>query len=226
MKLNKKFKIIILSPHLDDAVLSLGEHILKWKKEGKKVTVITVFTRFGDDKKIPEFSEDYLSRSGFGSVKMFEIARIKEDKKVMKDFGVDYQHWDFIDAGFRGVYKSREELLSGKINKRDISLIKKIEDKINKMGKVNLLLIPYGVGGHVDHLIVRKAAEKVLKNVNYYFDVPYLWQKFEFLKLIWKIIKAKSLMNGSEEKRKKLEGYSSQYKLLVKNAWSFMEVIV
>lgn len=221
---NDFWDIVVLSPHLDDAVLSLGSHIIKWKKEGKKVKVITVFNKFGDGKNLPSYTKDYLKKSGFDTVVRFENARNREDRRAMKMMGVDYENWGFVDAGFRGIYGTRGKLLSGVIDKRDRVLIKRIEEKIKKL-KSDLFLVPYGAGGHVDHLIVRRVAEKI-NNKNYYLDIPYLWQNFNYIKLIWKIIRAKSVIRGRNEKQRILRSYKSQYNLLMNKDKNFIEVII
>jgi LmbE family N-acetylglucosaminyl deacetylase len=87
MKNKEKWDIVVLSPHLDDAVLSLGQHIIKWKNEGKKIRIVTVFTKFGGGKNLPEYSKDYLIKSGFNSTKKFEKTRILENVKAMEKLG-------------------------------------------------------------------------------------------------------------------------------------------
>ena len=221
---NNEYEIVILSPHLDDAVLSLGSHIAKWKNEGKKIRIITVFTKFINNKNIPDYSKDYIKRSGFDSVKKFEMARNKEDSVVMKGLGVVYEHWDFIDAGFRGVYKTKETLLSGNINKKDKNMLNNIEKKVSEL-KADLLMVPFGVGGHVDHVILKEAVSKISCK-NYYLEEPYLWQNFNFLKHIWRIIKAESVIWNGNDKEKLLRSYASQYNLLVKDNKFFTEVII
>jgi len=223
-KRNKKWNLVVLSPHLDDAVLSLGQHILKWKKEGKKVKIITIFTKFSEGKNLSGYSKDYLRKSGFNSVKEFGEARTREDKEAMKILRVDYEHWGFVDAGFRGIYKTREALLGGRVDKRDDSLEKQIEEKIKGV-KVDLFMVPYGVGGHVDHVLLKKLSQKIT-NKYYYLESPYLWQNLNFLKLSWKIIRARSVVRGGEEKRRILRSYQSQYNLSMNDENIFTEVII
>lgn len=220
-----EYDILVLSPHLDDAVLSLGSHIIKWKKEGKKIKVITVFNRFGNEENIPSYSKNYLRKSGFDTIAEFEDARNREDRRAMKMMGVDYENWGFVDAGFRGIYGTRGKLLSGVIDKRDKVLIKRIEEKIKKL-KSDLLLVPFGVGGHVDHLIVKKVAEEMRININYYLESPYLWQNFNYIKLIWKIFRIKSVIREKNEKQRILRSYKSQYNLLMDKDKNFIEVII
>lgn len=222
---NNFWDIVVLSPHLDDAVLSLGSHIVKWKKEGKKVKVVTIFNKFGNGKNLPSYTKDYMNKSGFDMFVQFEHVRNKEDREAMKVLGVEYEHWGFVDGGFRGIYKNRESLLSGIIDSKDQILIKNINKKIKKI-KTELLLIPYGVGGHIDHMIVKKATEKIKLNKKYFLENPYLWQNFNFIKLFWKIINAKNVVNDEKEKRIMLENYGSQYNLLVKNWKLFYEVVL
>lgn len=226
MELNKggMFDIVVVSPHLDDAILSLGQHLVRWKKEGKKLKVITVFTKFGSGKNLPDYSKDYLKYSGHSLAREFEKVRVKEDVEAMKMLGVDYEHWGFVDAGFREIYDTRKVLLGGVVDTRDGDLQQQIEKKIKKIS-ADLLMVPYGVGGHVDHVMV-KAASGEIKNKSYYLDVPYLWENYNFIKNLGKIVTAKSLMRGGEEKRRILKAYESQYNLLVKNENVFTEVII
>jgi LmbE family N-acetylglucosaminyl deacetylase len=224
MKNKEKWDIVVLSPHLDDAVLSLGQHIIKWKNEGKKIRIVTVFTKFGGGKNLPEYSKDYLIKSGFNSTKKFEKTRILENVKAMEKLGVDYENWGFIDAGFRGVYKTRQDLLSGEIDKRDQDLVKKIMGKIIDI-KANLLLVPFGVGGHMDHVMIKKAAEDI-KNKRYYLEIPYLWENFNFIKLLGKRLKIKGIMFGSDEKDKILKNYRSQYNLWDERKIYRVEVVI
>ena len=37
--------MVVLSPHFDDAIFSLGQHLIDWIKQGKKIKVINVFTK-------------------------------------------------------------------------------------------------------------------------------------------------------------------------------------
>lgn len=204
--------VYILSPHLDDAVLSLGEHIINWKKQGKKIVVITVFTKFRTKKNIPEYSLNYIKQSGFESVRDFENFRVKEDIRAMRAMKVEYEHWGFIDAGFRSVYPTRNKLLSGKINKIDNQLVKKINNKINKI-TADLILLPFGVGKHVDHMIIKKAGQNLEKNILYYLESPYLWEKLNYFKNLKKIFKKVSFKKGTEKKDLLLKKYLSQYNL-------------
>ena len=217
--------MVVLSPHLDDAVLSLGQHIIEWKKEGKRIKVITVFTKFGDGKDLPDYSKNYLFESGFESTKKFEEARVKEDETAMKKLGVDFEHWGLVDAGFRNIYNSKKELMGGVVDPRDKKLEKQIKEKLMKVSAADLFLVPAGVGGHVDHVMINNIGKEII-NKKYYLDVPYIWQNLNFVKYLGKILRAKMGKTGGAEKMEILKCYQSQYGLLVRGNQSFREIVI
>ncbi|KKQ30188.1 MAG: hypothetical protein US68_C0016G0011 [Candidatus Shapirobacteria bacterium GW2011_GWE1_38_10] len=224
--------IVILSPHMDDAVLSLGQHLVNWQKENKKIKIITVMTSFGNDEKIPLYSKKYISSSGFKLVKDFGEARIWEDIGVMENLKVKYEHWGFVDAGFRRndrgfTYPTRRGLFNRKISKGDYKMVAEISKKIAKL-KSKIILIPAGVGGHVDHLIVKKAAEKSSSKTNRlsYLESPYLWENFNFLEIFKNIFKIKSIFAKVGSKNKLLKGYRSQCGLWGDYKFPYVEIIV
>ena len=97
---------LILSPHLDDAVLNCCNHILSWKKTGYKILVLNIFTKFGKG----------ASRQ--------EIERKKEDLMVMEELALFWKNLDFIDGKYRHfdkklVYRDNESLFSGKVSEYD-----------------------------------------------------------------------------------------------------------
>jgi len=49
-----------------------------------------------------------------------------------------------------------------------------LETKLQKIVKSDaIVLAPFGIGNHVDHVIVSKVAKKLFKNLIYYVDFPY-----------------------------------------------------
>lgn len=218
-------KVLILSPHLDDAVLNCCDHILDWKNEKMKIAVSTIFTRF-KSKSSNNLIKKRLSESGFSSLEKLEKQRKKEDRKAMEKLGVTWQHSDFVDCGFRihentPVYPSQKTLFSGIISPLDSHLMVDLEENLARFNKLNKILVPFGIGGNVDHVIVRKTAEKLFspEKILYYIDYPYAlkltnWLLSSLTKLIFM---KKSVKLMSERKRKILKIYSSQIPLLFKS---------
>jgi hypothetical protein len=79
-------------------------------------------------------------------------------------------------AEFALVYPTyRFHILSGRVSKNDIhtqsDLVEKIREYSNR--PKTLILGPAGIGGHVDHVLVRQAIEKTNLPYALWIDVPY-----------------------------------------------------
>ena len=227
-------KLAVLSPHLDDAVLGCGDHIFDWKKKKKGIRVVTIFTRFGSNNTINSI-KNRLAETGFTSAQGQERLRKKEDQKAMEKLGITWQHLDFVDCSFRihnntAIYPNRESPFSGVISSYDSSLTKKLETKLRRFKNFNKIAVPLAVGGNVDHVIVRKTAEKLFspEKILYYIDYPYAlilrnWTLENFFKLI---LKRKSIKPMSDEKRDMMNLYKSQIPLLFKSKPVYPEIIL
>lgn len=226
----EQYDIVVFAPHLDDAILSTGQHILEWKKQGKKIKIISIFTKHVGGDGLPNYTKEFLATCGFNRAVDFGKERVNEDKKAMKELGIDWEHWNIIDAGFRVdqnkiIYPTKEKLLGGKISLIDKGLIKLIAEKMSKInGK--LFMLPFGVGGHVDHLITRKAGEILSNERCYYLDAPYLWENGSYFKYLKMLGKIKSWKLGSKEKDKLLKNYGTQYRLWPKIFCVYPDVLV
>ena len=212
----KNKKVLIISPHLDDAVLSCSDHILSWKKEGYDITVVTMFSDFGKDK---TSTNPFLC--GYKSSSAFKMQRKQEDVRAMKLIKTKYKHLDFTDAGFRKSGKNliynALELFSGSVSKKDTSLLTQVSKELEKFKDFDSVVSPLGIGRHVDHLITRSIAEKLFANkVNYYVDFPYARNPHNWsLKDFWNlVVMDKSVIKMSKMKRNVLNCYDSQIKAL------------
>ncbi|MBI2464511.1 PIG-L family deacetylase [Candidatus Shapirobacteria bacterium] len=231
--MNTNFDYLIISPHPDDAVASLGQHILNWQREGKTVKVITVFNEYGTEELSSENAWDYLLKSGFKNVKEFATARHLDDRRVMTELGVEFEYLNYVDAAFRRfsnttVYLTAQALMSGRPSTFDSGLPAKIYADLSGI-EAKTTLFPYGVGGHVDHAILRKVGDKLKKdnqNVMFYLESPYLWRHLNYLKYSVHILRAKSYINQIDNKMKLLKDYPSQYQMLVHPHEKFPEVVV
>lgn len=158
-------RILFISPHLDDAVLSCGAHILQLVQSGFKVLIATVFTRSGNNTKDVEL---YLKRKNDD----FAAAQLL-DAQVL--------HLDFTDAPFRSKqYQDFSSILFHhhlqKSEKPFIELLARRLQELLIEFPAEQVWFPLGVGGHVDHHLVFESS-KLLWNspiqFNYYEDLPY-----------------------------------------------------
>jgi LmbE family N-acetylglucosaminyl deacetylase len=186
--IKNKLKCIFVSPHFDDVALSCST--LLEELAGK--TEIVVINAFTEAHKGPytlsarKFLHDSTNYSD--ATNLFN-AREKEDTKVLSRFPLSIVNFGLEDALFRRkkqkaflanvlpefdhIYPTyRWHLLKG-IAKNDTALFE-LKKKLEPFKKENILVFtPYGIGGHVDHLAVRKACIEVFDNVLLYSDFPY-----------------------------------------------------
>lgn len=137
--------IIVLSPHLDDAVLSLGAGIARWTAEGRAVEVWTVYADG------PPLDEIAPAQRPFGDY----ATRRAEDERALAMLGATPRHlgvWERIwreppVRGVTGVFRTPRDV-SGFTRLDEVRAI--AADALARPGAD--VLAPLGVGGHVDHV--------------------------------------------------------------------------
>ena len=183
--LNKKYDSIFFSPHLDDAVLSVGGFIDNEVKKRKKILIVTFFTAGNDSLELQKDQIDFLQNSFSKKSEKLFVKRKKEDIKATQFLQCDFFHFKYCDAFFRVnktqfLYPSYNDLFSGKIHTLE-SVEKNIQKDITTLLKQyshekTHLFAPLGVGAHVDHILIsrifQKRAQKQ-KNISFWQDVPY-----------------------------------------------------
>lgn len=176
---NREFYFV--SPHLDDAILSASFLIKKLKDANIKIQVITVFTKGSSSPYSPQ-AEEFIKLSGFkDSYSLFKTFGY-ENATAMKNLDVKYKHLNFVDAAFRknkfgkNIYTNSSEQFAGVISEEDELLVSQISNEISKYINSqhnSVFIVPLGVGGHVDHIIARKAIEALNQPIIYWEDYPY-----------------------------------------------------
>ena len=186
--------LIVLAPHLDDAALSCGALMIHAVRR-TPVTVATLFTE-GGRAPYTLSARRYLRQVGArGTAQMLYQQRRAEDCAALEPLGITCVHAGLTEALFRRrpdlgrwplwarlipefahtypVY--RLHITSGHIAAADAGLLHHVCDIIQRLGGSgpNLVLAPLAVGGHVDHVLVRNAAERSGAQVVYYSDFPY-----------------------------------------------------
>lgn len=168
---------LLLSPHLDDAVLSCGGLIARWINRGFDVTVLTVFAGDPPPGALSPFAEELHSRwdQADGAV----ATRRAEDRIACGRLGASVIHLSFTDALYRrsaagDPLYSNEAAIFGGIHPEDEPLAETIGAAISQAHAAeSTWLCPIGIGGHVDHRLTRRAAERLGVGLWYYRDLPY-----------------------------------------------------
>ena len=150
--------ILILSPHLDDAIFSMSNFLLDYKGNA---TIITFFTEEHDFKHL---SKDYKLYGDMVTRKEEDNSAIKLLTQLNKNINVNKIYLNLPDKLFRNFCYSN---IYGKVLTNLLNATKnKLYDKI---------YCPLGIGEHPDHLLVYSACNKAfnINLVSYYCEFPY-----------------------------------------------------
>jgi hypothetical protein len=163
---------IIISPHLDDAALSVGRLMLA--RSPLRKIVVDVFStvswwRF-------DLNADVLPR--------VQAARDAEEELVMRLTQCELRRWGLAEAPLRG-YPLKEIFIAERLPEASETHAI-IRDKIIALAREQQLafwFLPLGIGNHIDHRIARDAAIEALESLKvdpghilFYEDLPYAAQ--------------------------------------------------
>ena len=167
---NPKCKVIILSPHFDDAPLSLGGALLNGSL-GKNVSVNIVFS----------ISKYTLSSPGIGDSKEITNTRLLEEKNTAIMANYDIKLLEFEEPFVRKGVNKISDICNPEINVKNESIWKDVYSSLITIfnNQPDLICAPLGIGNHIDHRIVANCVWCILQNdasipVLFYEDLPYL----------------------------------------------------
>lgn len=150
-------RALLVSPHLDDVVFSAGAAL-----EGldAHTTLLTVFTASVPDPS--GFALACQTDKGIAPEVDYMALRRAEDERAAEILGVDeVVHLGLPEAPHRG-YDSAAALF-GPVHPGDAIEL--------DLPDADLVFLPQGIGGHVDHLLVIEATRAVATHA--YRDLPY-----------------------------------------------------
>lgn len=182
----KNKKVFIISPHLDDAVLSCGGLILDLKITNN-ISVVNVFTE-GNSGPYTLSGKKFLKMTGQPDALQLYKLRKAEDEKALSKLGVTFINLGFQEALFR---KKKPSVLGKYIPELShtyptfrFHIMKNVKhnDPVKEKLKAQLkhlipsdavVIAPFGVGNHADHVLVRSVCEEIFGKVILYSDFPY-----------------------------------------------------
>ena len=175
---------IYLSPHLDDAVLSAGGLIYEQTRVGIPVEIWTFMCWYPPETEFSPIAQRLHGVWGFSSAEETVLKRRAEDENAAAILGATTRHFDFLDCVYR--QGSNGEWLYSEIavppHAEDAELPSQIAEAISaRFNPDDVLVCQLAVGSHVDHVLVRQAAELLGKPLRYDIDVPYIFYKPEEL---------------------------------------------
>ena len=141
-------RVLILSPHCDDAPLSVGAALLSGQL-GSGVHVSIVFSR-------SRFTKDHPCNGP-----ELEITRIRhrEERLAARAAGYTVDFWGFGEPFARPGFQDTSVICDGILPVQDqevwVPVSHAIDEAISR--HEGLVVAPLGCGGHVDHRLVREA---------------------------------------------------------------------
>jgi LmbE family N-acetylglucosaminyl deacetylase len=172
---------LVLSPHLDDAALSCGGTIHRWSSAGESILVVSVMTGDPPDGELSPYAGSQHARWDLPPREAYALRRA-EDRAALEALGAGLAHLPLLDCIYRrgpeGTYYNSDDDIFGTIHPADAGLAHDVLRQVAALevgGPGDLTVYaPLGLGNHVDHQIVRRAAEAWLgPRLVYYEDYPY-----------------------------------------------------
>ena len=173
---------IYLSPHFDDVALSCGGLAWEQVRAGQVVEAWTVCAGTPPvSEPLSAFAQSLHERwqTGLEAVPI----RLEEDEAAMRRLGVATRYWDLPDCIYRRLpdgswLVNGEDDLWQPFNPLESGVAARLRDWLAAgLSPADHLVSPLTLGNHVDHSLVRAAAEQAAAQVGcsiwYYADYPY-----------------------------------------------------
>lgn len=188
--------VLVLSPHLDDAALSCGGALHRLAtEEAKTVGVVNVFTADAppDSALSTSARQQHATWRQAGRFKGKVMAhRREEEKAACQRLGVKVYFLGFLDALYRQdelerpLYEPVDQVMKHR-HSHDEVLLDALQARFLQLPTTAMWWLPMGIGHHVDHLLVREAAERIPGIRRLYFeDFPYACKPWVRFKGLWR----------------------------------------
>lgn len=220
--------VVVVYPHSDDAALSLGGTLLGWKKS-RRLVLVCVFTKF---------LWTVRQKPGRFSIPQATLERLAEERRFVRRVGARWIGLGFEEAPIRlGLHKKAGQSFQ-KAYKRlfgtpDAALVRRLAQKLERVVSrlsPDTLFAPLGLGRHKDHVAVREACLRLVKELRQdrwsgeaclYEDLPYgLYDRRESSRLLKGLGKkgwttrshAQDITRENSRKQSALRLYKSQFR--------------
>ncbi len=169
---------IYLSPHFDDAVLSCGGLIHEQTRQGLTAEIWTILAGDPPPGALSEFAQQSHALWGVNSGEDMVAMRRAEDEAAAAIVGADLVHFELPDCIYRrssaGEVLYPETVMTSPHPSERRFPIRIANALRSELRLDDVLVCPLSLGGHVDHILVRRAAESLKRPLLYYADVPYV----------------------------------------------------
>jgi LmbE family N-acetylglucosaminyl deacetylase len=176
-------RILVVSPHLGDAVLSYGGQLAQLADAGHQVSVYTVFAGTPTEPYSPAATELHAK---WGLSRDPLAPRRREDRRALSLLGVTPVHGPFLDAIYRkddnGDWLIGQDMTPAEYGEAEPRLVANIgltlEKRIVRELNPDWVATCSAIGNHVDHRRVRDAAIAMARRTG----IPLLmWADFPYV---------------------------------------------
>ncbi len=165
-------RIVVVSPHRDDACFSSALALLAWSSQQHATLVINCFT-VSDYAPLSDANETHAN----DRIQYVSALRRREDESFMRRVGfVEMRDLGLRDAPLR-LGCGLEEICTRTLDPEDASLraIRSAVARELHRWRADALLLPMALGSHVDHVAAREAVLPMAaeRPCAFYEDLPY-----------------------------------------------------
>jgi LmbE family N-acetylglucosaminyl deacetylase len=200
-------KVLYISSHLDDAVLSSGGMIRMIRGECSNFVLVNVFTE----------SVWMVHQNAAVTEAFVSHLRKEEDRRYCQELKIDAFYLGFKDSSLRGYDEVSE--ITTQIEPVIYNCVKERLYKLLPALSYDYIISPLGIGSHVDHIILFEIMKEWNdKRIIFYEDLPYA-SYFTSEDLLW-IVKQKlgadyyrkeiNINQVYDQKNRDIQIYSSQ----------------
>ena len=155
---------IYISPHLDDAVLSAGGFIYEQTRAGNPIEIWTIVCGYPPPGELTPFAQLLHQQWGTGTAEETVRLRRGEDMQAISIVGAKAIHFDVPDCIYRRGPDGDPLYLDIFVQPHEAEA--HLPDQIAQFIAPRLetddrVICQLGIGGHVDHILVRQAAERL-----------------------------------------------------------------
>lgn len=183
-----EFVILFVSPHLDDIALSCGGFVSRLAVHGQLIRIATVCTADAPaGQALSEAAQHVHWEWQLGEQPY--ARRREEDVAACASLGAQPVHLGLLDAVYRhdgqGQPLYTRDFIGGHVREYDWqhyfpALKAALREPVRRARHI---FCPLAIGGHVDHVLVRRAVEELADEealLRYYEDFPYAAKAVEF----------------------------------------------
>jgi len=172
---------LYLSPHFDDVALSSGGLIWEQVRQGNQVAIWTICGgEVPDQNPLSEFAKSLHARWNTHERTILERAR--EDIHACRLLGVSYLHLSWPDCIYRSDPQTGRPFVQAEEDLYKPYSPAEQEELQHLLSNLDLpqdaqIAVPFGIGSHRDHTVLRAVAEQLYGSIWHYPDYPYVVQR-------------------------------------------------